>query len=84
MAEAGREDRDRQQDADEENQRPEALAEEVGHKYDSAKRCQELASSFEGLSEGEAVHARLSADQDEPTLPHRRRHQTPMAELEGP
>lgn len=69
MAEADREDRDRQQDADEENQRPEALGEEAGHLYDSARRRQELAASLEGLSDREAVQARLSADQDQATPP---------------
>jgi colicin import membrane protein len=69
MAEADREDRDRQQDADEENQRPESLAEEADLKYDSAARRQELADSLEGLSDREAVQARLSADQDQATPP---------------
>lgn len=69
MAAADREDRDRQQDADEENQRPESLAEEVSLKYDSAERRQELADSLEGLSDREAVQARLSADQDQATPP---------------
>lgn len=69
LAEAHREDRDRQQDADEENQRPDALSEEAGLKYDSVERRQELAASLEGLSDPEAVQARLSADQDQATLP---------------
>ncbi|MEX5261601.1 hypothetical protein [Kocuria sp. CPCC 205263] len=59
MAEASWEDRDRQQDADEKNQHPEALAEEADHKYDSAERPQEFAASFENLSDGEAVQARF-------------------------
>jgi colicin import membrane protein len=69
MAEADREDRDRQQDADEENQRLQALADEAGHLYDSAERRQELADSLEGFSDREAVQARLSADQDQATAP---------------
>lgn len=70
MAEADREDRDRQQDAYEENQRPEPLSEEEASlKYDSAERRQELADSLEGLSDREAVQARLSADQDQATPP---------------
>jgi colicin import membrane protein len=69
MAEADREDCDRQQDADEENQRPGAPAEEAGHLYDSAERRQALAASLEGLSDREAVQARLSADQDQATPP---------------
>jgi colicin import membrane protein len=69
MAEADREDRDRQMDADEENQHPEALAEEDSLRYDSVERRQELAASLEGLPDREAVQARLSADQDQGTLP---------------
>lgn len=69
LAEADREDRDRQQDADEENQRPEALAEEAGLKHDSAERRQALAASLESVADREAVQARLSADQDQGTPP---------------
>jgi hypothetical protein len=69
LAEADREDRDRQQDADEENQRPEALAEEAGIKHDSAERRQALAASLENVADREAVQARLSADQDQATPP---------------
>ncbi|MDP9696176.1 UNVERIFIED_ORG: colicin import membrane protein [Arthrobacter globiformis] len=69
LAEADREDRDRQQDADEENQRPEALAEEAGLKHDSADRRQALAASLESVPDREAVQARLSADQDQATPP---------------
>ncbi|MGY3565097.1 hypothetical protein [Sinomonas sp. RB5] len=69
MAEADRENRDRQQGADAENHRPEALADEAGHLYDSAERRQELADSLEALSDREAVQARLSADQDQATPP---------------
>ncbi|MDR6623486.1 hypothetical protein [Sinomonas atrocyanea] len=69
MAEADREARDRQQDTDEENQRPEALADEASLKYDSAERRQELADSLEGISDREAVQARLTADQDQATPP---------------
>ncbi|MGY3565081.1 hypothetical protein [Sinomonas sp. RB5] len=69
MAEADREDRDRPHDADQEKQRPETLADEAGHLYDSAERRQELADSLEGLSDREAVQARLSADQDQATPP---------------
>ncbi|MGK3958522.1 hypothetical protein ACLKOZ_20295 [Arthrobacter sp. R4] len=69
LAEADREDRDRQRDADEESQRPEALAEEAGLSYDSAERRQELAASLEGVADREAVQARLSADQDQGTPP---------------
>lgn len=69
LAEADREDRDRQQDADEENQRPEELAEEAGLKHDSAERRQTLAASLESVADREAVQARLSADQDQATPP---------------
>ncbi|MGN7150785.1 hypothetical protein ACTHQ6_17505 [Arthrobacter sp. SAFR-179] len=69
LVEADREDRDRQQNVDEDNQRPEALAEEAGLKYDSAERRQELASSLESVADREAVQARLSADQDQATPP---------------
>ncbi|MFE4542225.1 hypothetical protein [Arthrobacter sp. NPDC056727] len=69
LAEADREDRDRQQDAHEENQRPEALAEEVGLKHDSAERRQALAARLESVADSEAVQARLSADQDQATPP---------------
>lgn len=69
LAEADREDRDREQDVTEENQRPEALGEEAGIKYDSAERRRELATSLEGLADREAVQARLSADQDQGTPP---------------
>jgi hypothetical protein len=69
LAEADREDRDREQDITEENQRPEALREEAGIKYDSAERRQDLAASLEGVADREAVQARLSADQDQATPP---------------
>jgi hypothetical protein len=69
LAEADQEDRDRQQDAHEENQRPQALAEEAGLKHDSAERRQALAASLEGVADREAVQARLSADQDQATPP---------------
>ncbi|UYY83671.1 hypothetical protein OIT41_20620 (plasmid) [Arthrobacter sp. YA7-1] len=69
LAEATREDQDREQDAAEENQRPESLREEAGTKYDSAERRQELAASLEGIADREAVQARLSADQDQGTPP---------------
>jgi colicin import membrane protein len=69
LAQADREDRDREQDVLEENQRPEALAEEAGIKYDSAERRQELAASLQGIADREAVSARLSADQDQGTPP---------------
>lgn len=69
LVEAEREDRDRQQDGTEENQRPEALREEAGIKYDSAERRQGLAASLDGLADKEAVQARLSADQDQGTPP---------------
>jgi colicin import membrane protein len=69
LAEADREDRDRRQDADEENQRPEALTEEAGLKHDSAERRQALAASLENVGDREAVQARLSADQDQATRP---------------
>jgi hypothetical protein len=69
LAEADREDLDRQNEAAEENQRPEALHEEAGIKYDSAERRQELAASLEGVADREAVQARLSADQDQATAP---------------
>jgi colicin import membrane protein len=69
LAEAAWEDRDREQDVTEESQRPEALAEEAGVKYDSAERRQELANSLDGVADREAVQARLSADQDQGTPP---------------
>lgn len=69
LAEADREDRDRERDVTEENQRPEALREEAGTAYDSAERRQELAASLEGVADREAVQARLSADQDQGTPP---------------
>lgn len=69
LAEADREDRDRERDVTEENQRPEALREEAETKYDSAERRQELAASLEGMADREAVQARLSADQDQGTPP---------------
>lgn len=69
LAEADREDRDREQDVTEENQRPEALGEEAGIKYDAAERRQELAARLEGVTDREAVQARLSADQDQGTPP---------------
>jgi colicin import membrane protein len=69
LAEADREDRDRQQDAEEANQRPEALTEEAGVKHDSAERRQALAASLESVADREAVQARLSADQDQATPP---------------
>ena len=69
LAEADKEDRDRELDVTEENQRPEALRDEAGIKYDSAERRQELAASLEGVADREAVQARLSADQDQGTPP---------------
>jgi colicin import membrane protein len=69
LAEAAREDQDREQDVTEENQRPEALVEGAALKYDSAERRQELAASLEGVADREAVQARLSADQDQGTPP---------------
>ncbi|BCW62831.1 hypothetical protein [Arthrobacter sp. StoSoilB22] len=69
LAEAEREDRHRQQDVTEENQRPEALRDEAGITYDSAERRQELAASFDGIADKEAVQARLAADQDQGTPP---------------
>jgi colicin import membrane protein len=70
LAEADREDRDREQEVTEENQRPEALREEAGTRYDSTERRQELAASLEGVADREAVQARLSADQDQGTPPN--------------
>ncbi|MEW1808305.1 hypothetical protein [Pseudarthrobacter sp. NPDC080039] len=70
LAQADREDSDREQDVTEENQRPEALTDEAGMKYDSAERRQELAASLEGVADREAVQARLSADQDQGTPPN--------------
>lgn len=69
LAEANHEDRDRQQATAEENERPEALREEAGLKYDSAERREGLAASLEGVADWEAVQARLSADQDQGTPP---------------
>lgn len=69
LAEADREDRDREQDITEENQRPEALRDEAGIKYDSAERREDLAASLDGIADREAVQARLSADQDQGTPP---------------
>ncbi|GAB2722719.1 hypothetical protein ACX801_20980 [Arthrobacter bambusae] len=69
LAEAAREDQDREQDITKENQRPEVLREEAGIKYDSAERRQELAASLESVADREAVQARLSADQDQGTPP---------------
>ncbi|MFF2317963.1 hypothetical protein ACFVTE_17035 [Arthrobacter sp. NPDC058097] len=69
LTEADRADRDRQQHADEENQHPEALAEEAGLEHDSAERRQALAASLESVADQEAVQARLSADQDQATPP---------------
>jgi len=69
LAEADREDQDRQQTTAEENERPEALREEAGLKYDSAERREGLAASLEGVADREAVEARLSADQDQGTPP---------------
>jgi colicin import membrane protein len=69
IAEADREDPDRHQNADEENPYPDALAGEAGIRHDSAERRQELAASLEGLSDREAVQARLTADQDQATPP---------------
>lgn len=69
LAEADREDRNRQQDVTEENQHPVALREEAGIKYDSAERRHELAASLEGIADKEAVQARLSADQDQGAPP---------------
>ncbi|MEW1808770.1 hypothetical protein [Pseudarthrobacter sp. NPDC080039] len=67
LAEADREDRDREHDVTEENQRPKTLREEAVTTYDSAERRQELAASLEGVADREAVQARLSADQDQAT-----------------
>lgn len=69
LADADREDRDRQQATAEENERPEALREEAGLKYDSAERREGLAASLDGVADREAVQARLSADQDQGTPP---------------
>lgn len=69
LAEADREDRDREQGVSEENQRPDALRHESGIKYDTAERRQELAASLESVADREAVQARLSADQDQATPP---------------
>jgi colicin import membrane protein len=69
LAEADKEDRDREEDAAEESQHPQTLREEAGLKYDSAERRQELAASLEGVADHEAVQARLSADQDQGTPP---------------
>jgi colicin import membrane protein len=69
LAEADREDLDREQDVAEENRRPEALREESGLKHDSAERRQELAASLEGVADREAVQARLTADKDQATHP---------------
>lgn len=69
LAEADREDGDRERDVIEENQRPEALREDAGIKYDSAERRADLAASLEGVADREAVQARLSADQDQGTPP---------------
>lgn len=69
LAEADREARDRQQATAEENERPEALREEAGLKYDSAERREGLAASLDAVADREAVQARLSADQDQGTPP---------------
>lgn len=69
MAEADREDQDRQHDADQENQHPDTPIDGAGRLYDSAERRQELADSLDGVSDREAVQARLSADQDQATPP---------------
>lgn len=69
LAQADREDQDREQDVTEENERPEALHEEAGTKYDSAERRQELAASLDSVADREAVQARLNADQDQGTPP---------------
>lgn len=69
LAEADREDQVLERDVTEENQRPEALREEAGIKYDSVERRQELAASLEGIADREAVQARLSSDQDQGTPP---------------
>ncbi|MCQ9165490.1 hypothetical protein [Arthrobacter sp. STN4] len=69
LAEAAREDQDRQRAAVEENDRPDALRDEAGLKYDSAERRKGLAASLEGVVDKEAVQARLSADQDQGTPP---------------
>ncbi|UKA73395.1 hypothetical protein [Arthrobacter sp. FW306-06-A] len=69
LAEADREDRDRERDVTEENQRPGSLAGEAGLKFDSAERRQDLAASLEDVADREAVQARLSADQDQATPP---------------
>ncbi|MBT2547216.1 hypothetical protein [Arthrobacter sp. ISL-65] len=69
MAEADREDSDREHDVTEENRRPETLRAEAATKYDSAERRQELAAGLEGIADREAVQARLSADQDQGTPP---------------
>jgi len=69
VAEADREDRDREHVVAEENQHPETLRAEAATKYDSAERRQELAASLDGVADREAVQARLSADQDQGTPP---------------
>ncbi|WP_139006915.1 hypothetical protein [Arthrobacter crystallopoietes] len=69
LAEADREDQDRQQATVEENESPEILREEATLKYDSTERRQGLAASLDGVADREAVQARLSADQDQGTPP---------------
>lgn len=49
--------------------RTEYLHHEAGVKYDSAERRQTLAASLDGVTDREAVQARLSADQDQGTPP---------------
>ncbi|WP_104111870.1 hypothetical protein [Arthrobacter sp. N199823] len=69
LAEAAREDQDRQKTTAEANEHPEALRDEAGLKYDSAERREGLAVSLDGVADKEAVQARLSADQDQGTPP---------------
>lgn len=69
MAEADRDDHERQQRINEENEHAGAMREDAGLKYDSAERREDLASSLDGISDREAVQARLSADQDQGTPP---------------
>jgi colicin import membrane protein len=69
LAEADREDRDRKKATAEENERPDALREEAGLKYDSAERRHGLAASLDGVADMEAVQARLNADLDQGTPP---------------
>ncbi|MDJ0459829.1 hypothetical protein PUN71_021710 [Arthrobacter sp. NQ7] len=69
LADAGREDQDREQDVTEENQQLYALGEASGIKYDSSERRHQLAASLDDVADREAVQARLSADQDQATSP---------------